>query len=118
MKRTLAEITMRKTAAVTCLLLLSLAGPVTAAEPEAPLRVFDAGELTLDRYTVVKRLWTGALRASFWIPSYDDAATAISALTSKARDLGADGVVNLHCLNDNTGWGGGYICYGLAIKLK
>ncbi len=109
---------MRNVAAVTCLLLLPVAGPVTAAEPAAPLRVFDAGELTLDRYLVVKRLWTGALRASFWIPAYDDAATAITALTSEARSLGADGVVNLHCLNDNTGWGGGYTCYGLAIKLK
>ncbi len=118
MKRVLAEGVMRKVAAVTCLLLLSVAGPVTAAEPAAPLRVFDAGELTLDRYLVVKRLWTGALRASFWIPAYDDAATAITALTSEARSLGADGVVNLHCLNDNTGWGGGYTCYGLAIKLK
>jgi uncharacterized protein YbjQ (UPF0145 family) len=118
MKRVLVESVMRKIAAVMCLILLPLAGPVTAAELEAPLRVFDAGELTLDRYTVVKRLWTGALRASFWLPSYDDAATAIAALTSKARSLGADGVVNLHCLNDNTGWGGGYICYGLAIKLK
>jgi len=109
---------MKKIAAVACLLLVTAASPVIAAEPDVPLRVFDAGELTLDRYTVVKRLWTGALRASFWIPAYDDAASAITALTSKARDLGADGVVNLHCLNDNTGWGGGYTCYGLAIKLK
>jgi len=109
---------MRKFAAVMCLVLLPLASPVIAAEPEAPLRVFDAGELTLDRYTVVKRLWTGTLSSAFWISAYDDAAGAITALTSEARSLGADGVVNLHCLNDNTGLGGGYICYGLAIKLK
>jgi hypothetical protein len=117
-KRVLEESVMKKIAAVACLLLLPVAGPVTAAEPAAPLRVFDAGELALNRYTVVKRLWTGALRASFWIPSYDDTGTAISALTSEARSLGADGVVNLHCLNDRGGWGGGYACYGLAIKLK
>ena len=109
---------MKMLAVMTSLLLLAAAGAVTAAEPAAPVRVFDAGELTLDRYTVVKRLWTGALRASFWIPSYDDAGTAISALTSEARSLGADGVVNLHCVNDTGGWGGGYTCYGLAIKLK
>ena len=109
---------MKKIAAVVCLFLVTIAGLATAAEPAAPLRVFDAGELTLNRYTVVKRLWTGALRASFWIPSYDDAGTAISALTSEARSLGADGVVNLHCLNDRGGWSGGYTCYGLAIKLK
>lgn len=112
------EIAMKKLTAVACLLLLPLAGPLLAAELAAPVRVFDAGELTLDRYTVVKRLWTGALRASFWIPAYDDPGTAIAALTSAAADLGADGVVNLHCLNDTGGWGGGYTCYGLAIKLK
>ena len=109
---------MKKLTAVACLLMLPLAGPLLAAELAAPVRVFDAGELTLDRYTVVKRLWTGALRASFWIPAYDDPGTAIAALTSAAADLGADGVVNLHCLNDAGGWGGGYTCYGLAIKLR
>ena len=109
---------MKKIVVFACVLLATIAGPVTAAESAAPLRVFDAGELTLNRYDVIKRLWTGALRASFWIPSYDDAGTAISALTSEARSLGADGVVNLHCLNDRGGWGGGYTCYGLAIKLK
>ncbi|MND00255.1 hypothetical protein D3C83_188000 [compost metagenome] len=58
------------------------------------------------------------MRASFWIPEHDDAATAIGALTGKARDLGADGIVNLHCLNDAGGWSAGYLCYGLAVKLK
>lgn len=107
---------MKKLAGVICLLMLVAAG-ARAAEP-APMRVFDAGELSLDRYMVVKRLWTGTLRASFWVPEYSDAAAAISALTTEARDLGADGVVNLHCVNDAGNWGGGYLCYGLAIKLK
>ena len=82
------------------------------------MRVFDTGELTLDRYTVIERLWTGTWRASFWVPTPDDAASATAALTWKAADLGADAVVNLHCVNDVGGWGGGYYCYGLAIKLK
>ena len=105
---------MKRVAAVACLSLLAAAA---AAEPP-PVRVFDAGELALARYTVVKRLWTGSWRASFWIPSPSDAGTAISVLTAEAGSLGADGVVNLHCLNDSGGWGGGYVCYGLAIKLK
>ena len=89
-----------------------------ANAPGAPIRVFDAGELTLSSYTVVKRLWTQSLRASFWVPEYSDAAAAIAGLTAEAQDLGADGVVNLHCVNDSGGWGGGYTCYGLAIKLR
>jgi len=101
--------------------LLSIAGAGAAARERTdtpPVRVFDAGELTPSHYTVVKRLWTGTWRASFWIPRHDDAGAAITALTTQAASLGADGVVNLHCLNDAGGWGGGYRCYGLAIKLK
>jgi uncharacterized protein YbjQ (UPF0145 family) len=94
------------------------AAPVMGADATAPFRVFDTGELTPDRYTVIERLWTGTWRASFRVPRHADAGSAIAALTSNAASLGADGVVNLHCLNDTGGWGGGYYCYGLAIKLK
>ena len=100
-------------AAVSCALITS-----AACAQDSPLRVFDTGELTLDRYTVIERLWTGTLRASFRIPTHDDPAAAIAALTSKAADLGADGVDNLPGVNNAGGWGGGYYCYGLAIKLK
>jgi len=90
----------------------------TSYAQDRAIRIFDTGELSLDRYTVVERLWTGTWRASFWVPTYDDPSSAIAALASKAADLGADGVVNLHCVNDAGGFGSGYYCYGLAIKLK
>jgi hypothetical protein len=83
-----------------------------------PIRVFDAGELPPARYTVVERIWTGTWRTPFWLPGHDDAGAAVAALTGKAESVGADAVVNLHCTNDARGWGGGYTCYGLAIKLK
>jgi len=98
-------------------LILAWLAPAAYAE-DAPVRIFDAGELTLDRYTVLERLWTGTLRASFWVPTYRDAASAIDALTAKAGDLGADGVTDLHCVNDPGRWTGGYYCYGLAIKFR
>ena len=99
-----------------CVLCVAV-GHARAADA-AQVKVYDATQLTLDRYTVVKRIWTGTWRAALWVPTHDDAADAIAALTSKAADAGADGVVNLHCLNDTGGWGGGYFCYGLAIKLR
>ena len=103
-------------AALSCALCVAT-GSARAADA-APIKVFDAGELALVRYTVVKRTWTGTWRSAFWVPTHSDAADAIAALISKAADAGANGVVNLHCLNDTGGWGGGYFCYGLAIKLK
>ena len=95
-----------------------VAGGSAFAADAAPVKVFDATELSLDRFTVVMRIWTQTWRSAFWVTTHDDTANAIAALTSKAADAGANGVINLHCLNDTGGWGGGYFCYGLAIKLK
>ena len=104
--------------AVACCFVLATAAQ--AAEPAPPLRVFEASELTLDRYTIIERIWVESWRSAFWLPAHDDAAEAISALTSKAARLGADAVTNLYCVNDRGGvWlARGYFCYGLAIKLK
>ena len=95
-----------------------VAGGSALAADSAPVKIFDATELALDRYTVVKRIWTQTWRSAFWVSNYDDASDAIAALTSKAADEGANGVIDLHCLNDTGGWVSGYFCYGLAIKLK
>jgi len=111
MKRSIA-------AAVALSCAFCVAGGSALAADAARVKVFDATQLAFDRYTVVKRIWTGTWRSAFWVATHDDAADAIAALTSKAADAGATGVINLHCLNDTGGWGSGYFCYGLAIKLK
>lgn len=98
--------------------LAALAEATPAAETPAPVRLFDAGELTLVSYTVVKRLWVDTWRSAFWISTHDNAGAAIAALTAEAASLGASGVTNLYCIEDTGGWGGGYFCYGLAIKLR
>jgi hypothetical protein len=100
--------------------ILLLPGVTALAQDKAaapPFRVYDAGELPPERYTVLKRIWAGTWRASFWVPTRNEVADAIEDLKTQAADAGADGVVNLHCLSD-AGWSGGYFCYGLAIKLK
>jgi len=102
-------------------LALTLPGAIAMAQedkPEPPpIKIYEASELTLASYTVVKRIWTGTWYASFMVPSHEDLPSAIEALKSKAADAGADGVVNLSCLND-AAWDTRYYCYGLAIKLK
>ena len=86
------------------------------AEPP-PIRIYEASELSLASYTVVKRIWTGTWYGSFMVPTHADMAGAIEALRARAADAGANGVVNLHCLSEAP-WGDRYFCYGLAIKLK
>jgi hypothetical protein len=103
---------------IAAILLLPGAGAVAQDKAEPPpVRVYDPAELTLDRYTVIKRIWAGTWRASFWVPTRIELADAIEILKAQAADAGADGVVNLHCLSD-PGWNDEYFCYGLAIKLK
>jgi uncharacterized protein YbjQ (UPF0145 family) len=100
--------------------LFSMAGANAVAQDGAAapaVKVYDATELALHRYAVVKRLWAGTWRSSFWVPTYDNASAALKALTEKAADLEADGVINVHCLSESAG-AGGFFCYGLAIKLK
>jgi hypothetical protein len=101
--------------------ILAFWGPIASAQkdgPEAPpIRIYEAAELTLASYTVVKRIWTGTWYGSFIVPDHQDLPDAIEALKSEAAGAGADGVVNLHCLNDAPP-DGRHFCYGLAIKLK
>jgi hypothetical protein len=87
------------------------------APPGVPL--YDSTQIALDRYTVIKRLGVQGWRSGYYIPSYRDATTAAEALLDEAARLGADGLVNLHCLNRSDRFrGDGYYCYGNAIKLK
>jgi hypothetical protein len=112
---------MRKLHCIVAAALLSIAGMGATAQDRAekpPIRVFDAGELTLQQYRVIKRIWSGTWHSAFWVSSHDDAAAAIAAVTSLAAGAGADGVVNLHCLKEPGFWSSGYFCNGLAIKLN
>jgi hypothetical protein len=101
--------------------MLALVGATASAQedrPEAPpIRVYEATELSLASYTVVKRIWAGTWPASLWVPTHTELADAIEALKAKAADAGADGVINLHCLSEAP-WDDRYFCYGLAIKLN
>ena len=89
--------------------------------PGAGVRIYEAGVISTDRYTVVRHLWAESWRSSFWVPTHEESGDAIAALQDEAASLGANGIVNLNCLNER---GGGfssrdaYFCYGNAIKLK
>lgn len=95
-------------------------GASMAASESAPLRVFDATELTMDRYRVIDRLPARTWRSSFYVPSYANATDAVNALVDQARDLGADALVDLHCLRgaQSVLGNGGHFCYANAVKLK
>jgi hypothetical protein len=85
-----------------------------------PLKVYAAGEIAPERYSVVRRLWVDEWRSAFEIRRYPHSGAAIGAIVNAAAGAGADGVVNLHCLNERSEARseGAFLCYALAIKLK
>jgi uncharacterized protein YbjQ (UPF0145 family) len=95
-----------------------LTGHALAQEKRA-VAIYDSTEIALDRYTVIKRLGVQNRRSAFYIRSSRDVETATRALLDEAARLGADALVNLHCLaQSDRPDGAGYYCYGNAIKLK
>jgi hypothetical protein len=98
------------------------ASPTSIAQTAVtdPVPVYDSTQIALGRYTVVKRLWVEGWRSAFWVPAYRDEAGARRALLNEAANLGADAVINLHCLGrtDALFNPSGYYCYGNAIKLR
>ena len=89
------------------------------AQERPPVAIYDSTQIALDRYTVVKRLGVQGWRSGYYIASYRDAAAASDALLAQAAQLGADGLVNVYCLDRSDRLKGeGYYCYGNAIKLK
>jgi hypothetical protein len=92
-----------------------------AQEPlrQAPLRTFDATQLTPDRYTVIRRLWVDSWRTAFDVPAHPESSAALAQLSDEAARLGADALTNVVCLNDDRAWfQRGYFCYALAVKLR
>jgi hypothetical protein len=107
--------------AVLAVFLVQAPLPAMAQEPlrQAPLRTFDATQLTPDRYTVVGRLWVDSWRTAFDVPVHPESSAALTQLSDEAVRLGADALTNVVCLNDDRAWfKRGYFCYALAVKLK
>jgi hypothetical protein len=96
---------------------IAAAGPCWGADA---VPIYDATELALGRYTVVKRLGVGDWRSAFRIRGYPDLGAAQQSLVNEAARAGADGVINLTCFDQTDALfkPAGYYCYGNAIRLQ
>jgi hypothetical protein len=107
-----------------CCAAAALTLTATAAYAQPPARdavpVFDSTQIAFDSYTVLHRMGVQDWRSAFGIGGYTDEPSARRALLTQAASLGADGIVNLQCLNqtDRIFKPSGYYCYGNAIRLK
>lgn len=94
-----------------------LAFTLVAVNAHATVTIYDATQLSYDRYRVVKRLWVDSWRTAIGVPHEATREAAVQALVDAAESLGADGLVNVHCVGGTPSLSD-YYCYGNAIKVK
>jgi uncharacterized protein YbjQ (UPF0145 family) len=88
----------------------------------ADVRVYGASELPTSQYQVVSHLWVDSWRTGYRVPTYATQEEAVAALRVEAGRLGADGLINVFCL-DQDGWAWmrgsapAILCYGNAIRV-
>ena len=84
-------------------ILCSAAASGASAQSSAGPRIYQVGEIAFSRYAVLERIWVGSWHSAFFLPTRAGHESAIAALQEEAARLGADGIVNLHCLDDSGG---------------
>ena len=87
------------------------------------IKVYSFGELPVNRYEVVSRIWVDSWRTAFWPPTYPSQDEAIASLQNEAARLGADGLMNVICLDQGRSrWPmraePAVLCYGNAIHVR
>jgi hypothetical protein len=98
--------------------------PQSDVERRPPeVKVYDLGQLPANRYEVVSRIWVDSWRTAFWPPTYPSQDEAITSLKDEAARVGADGLVNVICLDQGRSrWfmspEPAVLCYGNAIRVR
>jgi len=108
--------------ALACILLASaLSGCATQSPPQdVAIKVYQYNEVRNLKYRIVERIWGESWQSAFYIPGYPSVEQAANALKARAMSAGADAVLNLACIDQQTFFERkpAYICYGDAIKIE
>jgi hypothetical protein len=88
----------------------------------AELRVYKTAELTGTNYESVGHVWVDSWRAAFYPPTYPTEDEAVRSLRAEAARLGANGIVNVVCLDQNvpkksSTAEAAILCYANAIRV-
>jgi hypothetical protein len=89
----------------------------------ANIKIYALGEINGDRYDVVGRPLTDTWRSAFWLPTHPTREQAVAALQTDAAARGADGLLNVNCLDQGRWqWSSNtepaFLCYGIAIRVR
>ena len=89
----------------------------------AELKIYTFGEVNMSGYEVVGRPWVDSWRSAFSAPTFPSQEQAIAALRTEAARRGADGLLNVSCLDQGRWkWSSNtepaFLCYGIAIRTR
>src|SRR5215470_9788188 len=89
----------------------------------ADIKVYKLGQLPSGSYEPVAHIWVDSWRSAFWSPTYATEDEAVSSLRAEAARLGANGLVNIVCLDQNVPTKSAnatpaILCYGYAVRVR
>jgi hypothetical protein len=111
-------------AAAACVLGACASITQSDVDPRAgDIKIYALGEINGDRYEVVGRPLTDTWRSAFWLPTHPTREQAVAALQTDAAARGADGLLNVNCLDQGRWqWSSNtepaFLCYGTAIRVR
>lgn len=83
------------------------------------MKMYRLGDASVGPYEVVSRPWVDSTRSALRLPTFPTEEQAIAALRTEAARRGADGLLNVTCLDQNRpGAEPAFLCYGIGIKLQ
>ena len=87
------------------------------------LKIYTFGEINPNGYEVVGRPWIDSWRSAYSAPTFPSQEQAIAALRTEAARRGADGLLNVSCLDQGRWkWSSNtepaFLCYGIAIRSR
>jgi uncharacterized protein YbjQ (UPF0145 family) len=92
--------------------------PAAPSGAASQVQVYNTTQLVPSQYTVVERLWIDGWRSNLTYPTYRSVEDGIEAMREKAANAGANGLLNVMCM-DATGYSNRrLLCYGDAIKFN
>jgi hypothetical protein len=110
-------------AVAVCMLSGCASTPLSSNERVATeVKVYQPDQLLPNQYKVVRYLWVDSWHAAFWLPSYSSEREGIAALQSAAQRLGANGLINVSCIDQGRSiWSWrrepSIVCNGTAINV-
>jgi len=111
-------------AVAACVLSGCASNPQNGGESRATeVKIYEPAQLAQGQYELVRYLPVDSWRTAFLLPTYSSQAEGIASLQADATRLGANGLINVSCLDQGSSiWSWSrepsVLCYGNALRVR